>query len=73
MVTFQNNKKRLVFTQNQTNFCAWQSFQRHLGVLPYLRWSSLQQLVTMGLTTNGQYLHVTAVTQLSLLAKLKSI
>ena len=43
-----------------------------LGILPYLKWSSLQQLVTMGLTTNGQCLHVTAVTRSSLLAKLKS-
>ena len=42
-----------------------------LGILPYLRWSSSQRLVTMGLTTNGQCLHVTPVTRLSLLAKLK--
>ena len=44
----------------------------NLGILPYLRWSSLQQLLMMGLTTNGQYLHDTAVTRSSLLAKLKS-
>ena len=43
-----------------------------LGILPYLKWSSLQQLVTLELTTSGQYLHVAVVTQLSLLAKLKS-
>ena len=44
-----------------------------LGTQPYLRWSSLQQLVMVGLTTNGQYcLHVTAVTRPSLKAKLKS-
>ena len=42
-----------------------------LGILPYLRWSSLQQLVTMGLKTNGQCLYVTAVTRSSLLTKLK--
>ena len=46
--------------------------KKDLGILPYLKWSSLQQLVTMGLTTNEQYLHVTAVTWSSLLAKLKS-
>ena len=44
-----------------------------LGTLPYLSWSSLQQLVMVGLTTNGQqYLHVAAVTQPSLKANLKS-
>ena len=32
----------------------------------------MQQLVTVGPTTNGQYLHVAAVTQPSLMAKLKS-
>ena len=32
----------------------------------------MQQLVTMGLATNEQYLHVAAVTRSSLLAKLKS-
>ena len=43
-----------------------------LGILPYLKLTSLQQLVTVGLTTNGQYLHVAAVTRSSLLGKLKS-
>ena len=43
-----------------------------LGTLPPFRWSSLQQLVMEGLTTNGQeYLHVDAVTQPSLREKLK--
>ena len=42
-----------------------------LECLPYLRWSSRQQLVTVGLTTNRQYLHVAVVTRSSLLAKLK--
>ena len=52
------------------------------GTLPRLRCSSLQQLVTVepckelassdGLTTKGQYLHVAAVAQLSLQAKLKT-
>ena len=43
-----------------------------LEFLPYLRWSPLQQLVTVGLTANGQYLYIAAVTASSLLAKLKS-
>ena len=43
-----------------------------LVILPYLKLTSLRQLVTVGLTTNGQYLHVAAVTQSSLLGKLKS-
>ena len=43
----------------------------NLGILLYLKWSSLQQLVKVGPTTNGQYLHVAAVTRLSLMAKLK--
>ena len=42
-----------------------------LGILVYLRWNSLQQLVTVGSSTNGQYLHVAAVARPSLLAKLK--
>ena len=44
----------------------------NLGILAHLRWSSLQQLVTVGPTANGQYLHVAAVTRLSLMPKLKS-
>ena len=43
-----------------------------LGILSDLRWSSMQQLVTVELTTNGQYLHVAVVTRSSLLANLKS-
>ena len=43
-----------------------------LEILLYLRWSSLQQLVAVGLTSNGQYLHVAVVTQSTLLSKLKS-
>ena len=43
----------------------------NLGILPYLRWSSLQQLAKVGLTTSGQYFHVTVVTPSSLLAKLR--
>ena len=44
-----------------------------LGTLPHSRWNSLQRLVMVGFTTNGQYcLHVSAVTQPSLQAKLKS-
>ena len=43
-----------------------------LGILLHLRWSSLQQLVTVEPTTNGQYLHVVAVISPCLLAKLKS-
>ena len=44
-----------------------------LGTLAYLSWSFLQQLVMVGLTTNGQlYLHVAAVSRQSLKAKLKS-
>ena len=43
-----------------------------LRILPCLRWSQWQQLVTVGLATNGQYLHVAAVTRSSLLVKLKS-
>ena len=44
-----------------------------LGALPYLKWSSLQQLVMVGLTTNGQqYLHVAVVTRPYLQPKLKS-
>ena len=39
--------------------------------MPCLRWSSLQQLVTVGFATKGQYLHVAAVILSSLLAKLK--
>ena len=44
-----------------------------LGTLSHLRWNSLQQLVMVGFTTNEQQdLHVAAVTQPSLQAKLKS-
>ena len=44
-----------------------------LGTLPHLRVSSLQQLVMVGFTSNGQqYFHVTAVTGPSLQAKSKS-
>ena len=44
-----------------------------LGTQPHLIWSSLQQLVMVGFTTNGQkYLHVAAVTRLSIQLKLKS-
>ena len=46
------------------------------GTLPHLRWSSLRQLVSVEtcnwLTTNGQYLHVAAVTRPSLQPKLKT-
>ena len=42
-----------------------------LGTLPHLRWSFLLQLVMGVFTTNG-HLHVAAVTQPSLQAKLKS-
>ena len=45
----------------------------HLGIVPHLRWSCLQQLVMVWLTTNGQYYsHVAVITQASLKAKLKS-
>ena len=43
-----------------------------LRILLYLSWNSLQQLVMVRPTTNGQYLHVAAVTRPSLVAKLKS-
>ena len=43
-----------------------------LRILLYLRWNSLQQLVMVRPTTNGQYLHVAAGTRPSLVAKLKS-
>ena len=44
-----------------------------LGTLSHLKWNSLQKLVMVGFTTNGQqYLHVAAVTRPSLQAKLKS-
>ena len=47
--------------------------ERDLGTLPHLRWSSLQQLVIVGFTTNGQQcFHVATVAQPSLQAKLKS-
>ena len=43
-----------------------------LGTLPHLKWSSLQQLVMVGLITNAWlYLHAAVVTQPSLQAKLK--
>ena len=43
-----------------------------LGTLSHLKWNSLQKLVMVGFTTNGQqYLDVAAVTQPSLQAKLK--
>ena len=43
-----------------------------LGILLYLRWSPLQQLVMVGPTTNGKYWHVAVVTPPCLPAKLKS-
>ena len=70
--TFQNNKKKIDFHMKPDQFLHIVKFSKmDLGILPYLRRSSLQQLVTVGLTPNGQYLHLTAVTRLFLLANLK--
>ena len=53
--------------------CMARFSKKGLGTLPYLRWSSLQQLIMVGLIINGQqYLHVAVVTQPSLQAKIKS-
>ena len=58
---------------NPDQFSCMATFSKtDLGTLARLRWSSLQKLVMVGLTTNGhQYLHVAAVNQPSLKAELK--
>ena len=69
---FKIIRKKTGFHTKPDFSCMAKFSKTDLGILPYLRWSSLQQLVTMELTTNGQFLRVTAVTRSSLLAKLKS-
>ena len=76
MATFQNDKKkawflhktRLVFVHGEV----FKDRSRNFAIFNYLKWSSLQQLVTLAPKTNGQYLHIAALTGTSLLAKLKS-
>ena len=74
MAEFWNYKKKTGFHMKPDYFLCIATYSKtDLGTLPGLRWSSLKQLVMVGFTTNGQlYLHVAAVTWLSLQAKLKS-
>ena len=55
VATFQNNKKKHWFSyKTGLVFMHGNVFKDRLGALPHLRWTSLQQFVMVGFTTNRQ-------------------